>query len=132
MANIYILKNTRRQAAVKITGTGYGNVTYTDIKYSDQTIPSTTAANLSWPITDIVYDVGNSANITRNGNIVFAMNAGQNYVGLAKDVGVALDEAGNANVVVNLGATQGTVIIQFSKSAGFNDPDRQILQQPDR
>jgi len=132
MANIYILKNTRRQAAVKITGTGYGNVTYTDIKYSDQTIPSTTAANLSWPITDIVYDVGNSANITRNSNIVFSMNAGQNYVGFTKDVGVALDEAGNANVVVNLGATQGTVIIQFSKSAGFNDPDRQILQQPDR
>jgi len=120
MANIYILKNSRRQAAVKITGTGYGNVSWSDIKYADQTYST---ANASWPITDIVYDVGNAANVTRNSNIVFSMNAGQNYVGFTKDLGVSLDEQGNANVVVNLGTTQGTVILQFSKTAGFNDPD---------
>ena len=54
----YILKNTRRQAAVKIVSDGQLNntITYTDIKYADQTIPLNTAGNLFWTISDIVYD----------------------------------------------------------------------------
>lgn len=125
MANLTILKKTRRQAAVKITGTGLANVTYTDIAYSDQTIPLNTAGNLIWTISDIAYDVGNSANIKRNGNLVFAMNGGSGEFNLTDDMGVVLDENANANVTVNLGAIEGTIIIQFSKGIGFNDPDRQ-------
>jgi len=125
MANLTILKKTRRQAAVKITGTGLANVTYTDIAYADQTIPLNSAGNLIWTISDIAYDVGNSANIKRGGNLVFAMNLGSGEFNLTDDMGVALDENAHSNVTVNLGAVEGTVIIQFSKGIGFNDPDRQ-------
>jgi hypothetical protein len=36
-----------------------------------------------------------------------------------------LNEKANANVVVNLGAAEGTMIIQFTKGDGYNDPNRQ-------
>ena len=41
------------------------------------------------------------------------------------DLGVNLNESANANVVVNLGASEGVCILQFSKGAGYNDPNRQ-------
>ena len=62
------LKVTRRQAAYKIVGTGLGNVSIYDALYGDQTID---AANVKLTITSLAYDVGNSANITRNGNVIF-------------------------------------------------------------
>jgi hypothetical protein len=130
----YILKNTRRQAAAKVVSDGIGNatITYTDVKYADQTIPLTSAGNLFWTISDIVYDVANFANITRNGNVVFTMSAGQGTVSLSRDLGVVLDEQAHANVTIYTGTGNSSIIVQFSKGAGFNDPDRQILQQPDR
>ena len=130
----YILKNTRRQAAAKVVSDGIGSttITYTDVKYADQTIPLTSAGNLFWTISDIVYDVANFANITRNGNVVFTMSAGQGTVSLSRDLGVVLDEQAHANVTIYTGTGNSSVIVQFSKGAGFNDPDRQILQQPDR
>lgn len=125
MANLTILKKTRRQAAVKITGTGLANVTYTDVAYADQSVPLNTAGNLIWTISDIAYDVGNSANIKRSGNLVFAMNAGSGEFNLTDSIGAVLDENSHSNVSVNLGGIEGTIIIQFSKGIGFNDPDRQ-------
>jgi hypothetical protein len=122
MANKYILKKTRRQAAVKVAGTGTVTIELADLAYADQSV---TAANVVLTITDIVYDVGNSANVKRNGNLVFLMNAGQSGASLSKDLGVVLDEQANANIIVNLGAVEGTVILQFSKGLGYNDPDRQ-------
>ena len=76
--------------------------------------------------------MGNAASVNRNGNIIFAMNAGQNYVGFTKDMGVSLIDDANANVNVNIGAASGTVILQFSKESGFVDPDRQILEDRNR
>jgi hypothetical protein len=130
----YILKNTRRQAAAKVVSDAVNSIiiTYTDIKYADQTIPLTTTGNLVWTISDIVYDVANFANITRNGNTVFTMSAGQGTVSLSRDLGVVLDEQAHANVTIHTGAGNSTVIVQFTKGEGFNDPNRQILQQPDR
>lgn len=122
MANKYILKKTRRQAAVKVAGTGSVTIELADLAYADQSV---TAANVVLTITDIVYDVGNSANVKRNGNLVFLMNAGQSGASLSRDLGVVLDEQANANIIVNLGAIEGTVILQFSKGLGYNDPDRQ-------
>ena len=132
--NKYILKNTRRQAAGKVVSDGIGNstITYTDVKYADQTIPLTTAGNLVWTISDIVYDVANFANIVRNGNVVFTMSAGQGTVSLSRDLGVVLDEQAHANVTIHTGTGNSSVILQFTKGEGFNDPNRQILQQPDR
>jgi hypothetical protein len=130
----YILKNTRRQAAAKVVSDGIGNVTitYTDIKYADQTIPLNTAGNLFWTISDIIYDVTNFANITRNGNVVFTMSAGQGTVSLSRDLGVVLDEQANANVTIYTGTGNSSVIVQFTKGVGFNDPNRQILEDRDR
>lgn len=122
MANKYILKKTRRQAAVKVTGTGSATIELADLAYADQSV---TAANVVLTITDIVYDVGNTANVKRNGNLVFSMNAGQSGASLSRDLGVVFDEQANANIIVNLGTTEGTVILQFSKGLGYNDPDRQ-------
>jgi len=132
--NKYILKNTRRQAAAKVVSDGIGNttITYTDVKYADQTIPLTSSGNLFWTISDIVYDVANFANIVRNGNVVFTMSPGQGSVSLSRDLGVVLDEQAHANVTIHTGTGNSSVIVQFTKGSGFNDPDRQILQQPDR
>jgi len=130
----YILKNTRRQAAVKIVSDGQLNntITYTDIKYADQTIPLNTAGNLFWTISDIVYDVASHANIIRNGNVVFTMSSGQASVNLSRDLGVVLDEQAHANVTVHTGTGNSSVILVFTKGSGFNDPDRQILEDRDR
>jgi len=130
----YILKNTRRQAAAKIVANDANSViiTYADIKYADQTIPLTSAGNLFWTISDIAYDVQSSAQIIRNGNIVFTMSAGQGSISLSRDLGVVLDEQAHANVTIQTGTGNSSVLLQFTKGSGFNDPDRQILQQPDR
>lgn len=123
------LKVTRRQAAFKISGTGLGNVSIYDALYSDQTID---VPNVKLNISDLAYDVANSTSISRNGNVVFNMNAGQSEFNFAEKMGINLNEDSNANVQVNLGASPGTVIIQFSKEAGYTDPDRQVLQPKDR
>jgi chitinase len=122
MANKHILKKTRRQAAVVVTGTGSVTIDIFELATADQTV---TAANLQLMISDIAYDVGNTANIKRDGNLIFAMNAGQNEFNFTDNVGVVLNEKANANVVVNLGAAEGTMIIQFTKGDGYNDPNRQ-------
>ena len=109
------LKVTRRQAAYKIVGTGLGNVSIYDALYGDQTID---AANVKLTITSLAYDVGNSANITRNGNVIFNMTAGQTEFNFTEHLGIVFDEDANSNVTVNLGATRGTVIVQFSKEIG--------------
>ena len=130
----YILKNTRRQAAVKVVSDAINSitVTYTDVKYGDQTIPLASSGNLFWTISDIVYDVANFANITRNGNVVFTMSAGQGTVSLSRDLGVVLDEQAHANVTIYTGTGNSSVIVQFTKGVGFNDPNRQILEDRDR
>jgi hypothetical protein len=130
----YILKNTRRQAAAKVVANDANStiITYTDIKYADQTTPLTSAGNLVWTISDITYDVSTSAQIIRNGNIVFTMSAGQGTISLSRDLGVVLDEQAHANVTIQTGTGNSSVILQFTKGEGFNDPNRQILQQPDR
>jgi len=130
----YILKNTRRQAAAKVVSNDANSaiITYTDIKYADQSIPLTSAGNLVWTISDITYDVSTSAQIVRNGNIVFTMSAGQGTISLSRDLGVVLDEQAHANVTIQTGTGNSSVIVQFTKGSGFNDPDRQNLEDKDR
>lgn len=137
-----ILKNTKRQAAVKLVGTGQATIniyelayvgantlaTGSSIRLHDQSV---TPANVSLQITDLYYDVSGSGNITRNSNISWAINAGVADYKFAQDSGIVLDQAvdANANVIVNIGgATDGTVLIQFSKSSGYNDLDLQNFQ----
>lgn len=122
MANKLILKNTRRQAAVVVTGTGTATINIYELAYPDQTI---TTANLQLTITDIAYDVQTASTIMRNGNLIFSMGTGSGEFNLTDSMGVVLNDKANANVDVNLGASNGTVILQFTKGDGYNDPNRQ-------
>lgn len=129
MAIARILKVTARQAAVAVVGSGNATISIYDLVHPRQTID---AGNVELTISDIAYDVGNSANITRDGNLVFAVNAGQNSFNFTDSMGVVLNDKQSANVFVDLGAAQGSMVIQFSKGDGYDDPDRQILQPRDR
>lgn len=130
MANKVILKNTRRQAAVKVDGTGSATINIYELAYADQTV---TEANVSLTITDIAFTTLANGNITRNGNVMLVLPAGSaDTFNFTNDLGVALNEKANANVVVNLGGSEGVCIIQFTKGDGYNDPDRQNLQPRDR
>jgi hypothetical protein len=122
MADIRKLKVTARQAAFAVVGTGTATISIYDAIHTRQTID---AANVELTISDIGYDVGNAANITRDGNVVFACNSGAGELNLTDSFGVVLNDKQSANVLVNLGANQGTMIIQFTKGAGYIDPDRQ-------
>lgn len=122
MANKHILKNTRRQAAVVVSGTGSATINIYELAYPDQTI---TTANLQLTITDLIYDVQSASTIMRNGNLIFTMGIGSGEFNLSDSLGVVLNEKANANVEVNLGASNGTVILQFTKGDGYNDPNRQ-------
>ena len=122
MATVRTLKVSARQAAFAVVGSGTATISIYDAVHSRQTID---VANVDLTISDIAYDVGNAANITRGGNVVFACNAGQGELNLTDSIGVVLNDQSGANVVVDLGAAEGTMIIQFSKGAGYVDPDRQ-------
>jgi len=136
-----ILKNTKRQAVVKLVGTGQATVDIYELKYvGPNTIATGSStmlheqtvvpANVVLTITDLFYDCSTTANITRNGNVIWAMNAGTGTFNFTQEIGVALDQDANANVVVNLSSTgaNSSVLIGFTKGAGYNDPDLQNLQ----
>jgi hypothetical protein len=123
MADIHILKNTRRQAAVKVSGTGSATIDVASLAYADQTI---TTANLELMLTDASFMTTSSGNVKRNSNLILVMPSGSaDTFNFTSDIGVNLNEAANSNIVVNLGATEGVCILQFSKGAGYNDPNRQ-------
>ena len=129
MAEKRILKITKRQAAVAIVGTGLANVSIYELAHpGPNAITDTqvvTPANVSLTISDIAYDVGGSANITRGGNLIFACSAGSGEHNYTDSLGVVLNDQANANITVNLGAVEGTMVIQFTKGAGYIDRDLQ-------
>lgn len=123
MADKHILKNTRRQAAVKVSGTGSATISVFELAYPDQTV---TTANLELTISDAAFMTLSDGNVTRDGNLILVMPAdAADTFNFTADLGVALNEKANANVVVNLGASEGVCILQFTKGSGYNDPDRQ-------
>lgn len=131
MANKTIIKNTRRQAAVKLIGTGPTTISIQELAYHDQTLD---VPNVILGITDIAFCMGEAGNIVRDGNVIFTMPASSyEEFNFTQTIGVSLRENGNANIIVNFGNNvESTCIIQFSKEAGYVDPDRQILQPFER
>lgn len=133
-----ILKNTRRQAVVKLVGTGQATVNIYELAYQGANAildaQTVTPANVELTISDIFYDVSAAANVVRNSNVIWAMNPGAGNFSFSKDMGVVLNQDANANVVVNLSSTgaNSTVLIQFTKGEGYNDPDRQTLESRNR
>lgn len=124
MAALRTLKVTARQAAFAVVGTGTATIYPANLVHSRQTLTSN-LANLVFTISDVAYDVGNAANIKRGGNLIFAVNAGGGEFNFSDSIGVVLNDQANASVTVDLGAAEGTMIIQFSKGDGFIDPERQ-------
>lgn len=133
-----ILKNTKRQAVVKLVGSGSANVSIYEVAYvgantqltgssirlHDQSV---TPANVQLTITDLFYDCASAGNITRNGNVVWYLNPGTGTFNFTQEIGAALDESANANVVINLGA-DSSLLIGFTKGTGYNDIDIQNFQ----
>ena len=125
MAVLRPLKVTARQAAFAVIGTGTAIIYPANLVHSRQTL-SSNLANIQFTISDIAYDVGNAANITRGGNLVFCVSAGTGEFNLTEKMGCVLNDQMNVAATVNLGAAEGTMIIQFSKGTGFIDPERQL------
>ena len=129
------LKITRRQAVVKLTGTGQYTINLANLVHSSNiaglvnTTQTFSSANCVCTISDIAYDVTTAgSNITRGSNVIWAMTPGPGAYNFTQNMGVALDQDANANVVVNIAGTlDGTVLIQFSKGLGFNDVDLQNI-----
>lgn len=127
----YVSKVTRTQAVVKVTGTSTSEIIDTgELLFHDQTLDRD---NVSLTITSIIYNVSAAANVTRDGNVIFAM-AGNTVDehNFAQSIGFSMNEKPNANVVVNVGTGESTVILQFSKEAGYIDPEQQTLQPFER
>lgn len=128
MADKRILKITKRQAAVAIIGSGNANISIYELAHPGPNATTdtqiVTPANVVLTITDIAYDVGNAANITRGGNLILAVS-GSGEFNLTEKIGCVLGDQANANVEVNLGAAQGTMIIQFTKGNGYIDRNLQ-------
>ena len=129
------LKITRRQAVVKLTGTGVYTIDLANLVHTSAssglvaTTQTFSSANCVCTISDIAYDVTTAgSNITRGSNVIWAMTPGPALYNFTQNMGVALDQDANANVVINIAGTlEGTVIIQFSKGLGFNDVDLQNI-----
>lgn len=124
------LKKTKTQATIKLTGAGTANISAYDIATPEQTVD---APNLSYPITSVIYNLKGDTSIDRNGNSVIEFN-GMTYgtFNLAQDFGISLTDDDNANVTVSLATGHNTLILQFSKQAGFIEPEQQLLQPRDR
>lgn len=124
MATKQILKKARRQAAVAVQGTSTATVDIYELAYADQTVD---AANVELTITDVAFAMKGDGGIYRGGNLILSLPAGAvGEFNFTEKIGVVLNDKANANVVVDCGSTaNSTIIIQFTKGAGYNDPNRQ-------
>ncbi len=138
MAEVTLLKNTRRQAVIAAVGTGTFHSNLSSLLATVRSNSTTTTTQtLSVPtaectITDVTFSVDGNTTITRNGNTYLILTEGQAEFGFSSKFGyvlnpnVALDS--NANIQINFGANTGSVFVTLTKGPGFNDPDLQNLQ----
>ena len=134
MAEVTILKNSRRQAAVAAVGTGTFYCNVSSLLYSnvsgivDQTLDE---PNVRLSISDIVYNTQGVTTIQRAGANVWILTAGEGDYAFTKDYGFVLNPdtslSSNANITINFGNQYGSVILGLTKGPGYNDPDLQLL-----
>lgn len=120
-----ILKKTRQQAVAKIVGDGQANVTYLDLKLSDETID---LGNLSYTITGMLWSATDSVSapiiIRRNNSNVLFLHGNDNW-SLSQMFGFVDSSNSNANINVTLPSGGGTLYLHMSKPSGFIEPDQQ-------
>ena len=136
MAEVTVLKNSRRQAVVSAVGTGTFHCNLSQLLYSntdgqiDQTL---SVANAVLSISDIVFNTQGVTTIKRNGSNVWILSAGEGDYSFTEDYGFVLNpntsQFSNANVTINFENSYGSVILGFSKGPGFNDRDLQLLPE---
>lgn len=142
MAEVTILKNTRRQAVVAAVGTGTFHCNLTSLLstvYSNATTVTTQtfdAPNAQCSITDVVFSVTGVTTVVRNGTTYLNLTEGQSEFSFSQRFGYVLnpttDLDSNANITINFGANTGSVFLCLTKGPGFIDPDLQLLQQYER
>lgn len=136
MAEVTVLKNTRRQAVVSAVGTGTFWCNLSALLYSnvngqiDQTL---SVANAELTISDIIFNTQGVTTIKRNGSNVWILSAGESDFSFTKDYGFVLNpntsQLSNANVTINFENSYGSVILGFTKGQGFNDRDLQLIPE---
>ncbi len=130
-----ILKKTRRQAVIKALGPGtvHANLIslLVDVRANSgpngivtQTITDAAEATIS----DVLFTVTGNTTITRGGTVVLTLTEGQHTFNFSQGHGFVLDEKANANIQINFGTANGSVIVVVTKGPGFDEPDLQNLQ----
>lgn len=147
MTAAIILKKTRRQAVVKAQGTGtvHANLISLLVDVSANSgangiITQTLTNTAECTITDILFSVSGNTTITRsasfvdggNSNVIITLTAGQHSFNFSQGYGFVLNEKANANIQINFGGANGTVILCLTKGPGFDEPNLQNLEDYQR
>jgi hypothetical protein len=142
MAEVTLLKNTRRQATIAAVGTGTFHCNLTSLLATVKSNSTTTTTQtLSVPIaecsiTDVAFSVTGNTTVTRNNITYLILTEGQAELGFSSKFGYVLNPNtaldSNANIQINFGANTGSVFMTLTKGPGFNDPDLQLLQDYER
>lgn len=130
-----ILKKNRRQAVVKALGPGtvHANLIslLVDVRAnsgSNGIVTQTITDAAEATITDVMFTVTGNTTITRGGTVVLTLTEGQHTFNFSQGHGFVLDEKANANIQINFGTANGSVIVVVTKGPGFDEPDLQNLQ----
>lgn len=144
MAEVTILKNTRRQAVVLAAGTGTFHCNLTSLlstvransAVNGETLQTFDEPNAICSITDVSFTVSGTTSVVRNGTTYLVLTDGQADFGFARESGYVINpntsQDSNADIQINFGGNTGTVILTLSKGPGFNEPDLQNLQDYQR
>ncbi|NCZ70602.1 MAG: hypothetical protein EBY80_10630 [Actinobacteria bacterium] len=122
----HILKKVRQQAVVQYVGSGSTTIDLASLALADETFDR---ANSKVTLAHVYFHFATAGTIARaSGNTIleFAAGAMDNW-DFAGQGGFVLNQDANANVVINMGASSGTVILTLHKSAGFTAPNNQTL-----
>jgi hypothetical protein len=120
----HILKKVRQQAVVQYVGSGSTTIDLASLALPDETFDR---ANSKVTLAHVYFHFASNGTIARaSGNTIleFAAGAMDNW-DFAGQGGYVLNQDANANVVVNMGASAGTVILTLHKSSGYAEPNNQ-------
>jgi hypothetical protein len=122
----HILKKVRQQAIVQYIGSGSSTIDLAALKLSDETFDR---ANSVVTVAHVYFNFVTAGNIQRaDGTTILEIGAGgMDNWDFAQNGGFVLNQSANSNVIVNMGASAGTVILTLHKSAGYTEPNNQTL-----
>lgn len=124
MSRYAILKKTRQQAVVKVVGSGPVTIPLSSFKLDDETLTTPKAAInfLSWATPS----ASNECHlvITRGGQDIYDVSGNSEW-NFAQTTGFVDSEQSDQDVIVDFRGDSGTIILIFTKSAGYQEPNTQ-------